>query len=160
MTVFSDTNGNPVPYDGQAPITWRLTVYALVEWDGKVLMMRPRDIERWELPGGEVQPEETLLEGLRREVFEETGYTFTPTQAIPIHFTEQFFFERDLGQYRHAVIAIFAGTVEADRAPDWSHAEPGEVRQVAWVSPAILTPSNTHPNQWPALTKSGWVTSN
>ena len=40
---------------------------------GRVLLIRRRDNQRWEPPGGVVEPGETVLDGLRREVSEETG---------------------------------------------------------------------------------------
>ena len=48
-------------------------VLALIERDGMLLMEKRSDCGRWGLVGGGIEAEESLEEGLRREVFEETG---------------------------------------------------------------------------------------
>lgn len=54
-------------------------VGAVIEDNGRVLLLRrPADDFRggtWELPSGKVDPGETLLDALHREVTEETGLT-------------------------------------------------------------------------------------
>lgn len=46
---------------------------AIVRDDGHVLAIRRRDNGRWEPPGGILELNETIEEGLKREVREETG---------------------------------------------------------------------------------------
>lgn len=46
---------------------------AIVREDGRVLAIRRRDNGHWELPGGILELDETIEEGLTREVHEETG---------------------------------------------------------------------------------------
>jgi ADP-ribose pyrophosphatase YjhB (NUDIX family) len=48
---------------------------AVVREDGKVLAIRRRDNGRWEPPGGVLEAREIVDDGLRREVYEETGLT-------------------------------------------------------------------------------------
>jgi ADP-ribose pyrophosphatase YjhB (NUDIX family) len=48
-------------------------VLALIERDGTLLMEKRSDCGRWGFPGGGIEVEESLEEGLRREVLEETG---------------------------------------------------------------------------------------
>lgn len=38
-----------------------------------MLLLKRRDVGVWSLPGGILEPNESLLEALKREVFEETG---------------------------------------------------------------------------------------
>lgn len=45
----------------------------LVDDAGRALLVRRRDNGHWEPPGGVLEPDETIVDGLRREVAEETG---------------------------------------------------------------------------------------
>jgi 8-oxo-dGTP diphosphatase len=45
----------------------------VVRDNGRVLAVRRRDNQRWEPPGGVLELAETFDQGVRREVFEETG---------------------------------------------------------------------------------------
>lgn len=47
---------------------------ALIERDGMLLLERRSDCGRWGFVGGAIEVGESLEEGLRREVFEETGF--------------------------------------------------------------------------------------
>jgi 8-oxo-dGTP diphosphatase len=42
---------------------------------GQLLLIRRRDSGAWQIPGGQLRLGETIIEGLRREVLEETGYS-------------------------------------------------------------------------------------
>lgn len=56
-----------------------LGAFAVIERHGRILMVQNRrriggaDVDTWDLPGGQVEPGELLLETLRRELREETG---------------------------------------------------------------------------------------
>lgn len=47
----------------------------VVHGDGRVLAVRRRDNQHWEPPGGVLELAETFDQGVRREIFEETGIT-------------------------------------------------------------------------------------
>jgi ADP-ribose pyrophosphatase YjhB (NUDIX family) len=51
----------------------QLGVVAIIEHQGSVLFDRRADAEYWGLIGGHLEDDESLVEGLRREVYEETG---------------------------------------------------------------------------------------
>ncbi|MFZ1892114.1 MAG: NUDIX hydrolase [Formosimonas sp.] len=67
------------------------TVAALIERDGKFLMVREhtRHGIRLNQPAGHWEADETLLDAVRREVLEESGYEFTPTALLGIYVSDK-----------------------------------------------------------------------
>ena len=63
------------------------TASALVVKDGRVLLGR-RSVEpllgRWDVPGGYLEPWEDPLDGVKRELLEETGLIIEPTDVLAI----------------------------------------------------------------------------
>src|SRR4051794_10328589 len=51
---------------------------AVIREDGRVLAVRRRDNGHWEPPGGVLEPSEPMMDGLAREVLEETGLIIEP----------------------------------------------------------------------------------
>lgn len=81
--AFIDAKGNVIPYDG-SPVTWRISIYVVVVRNNEVLFAEPGYLGGLlELPGGEVEVGETLLEGATRECWEETAYHFIPDSSGP-----------------------------------------------------------------------------
>jgi ADP-ribose pyrophosphatase YjhB (NUDIX family) len=66
-------------------------VVALIEKNGKYLLVRRYDPDsphwhhRWQMPGGKINPGETPLEALHREVFEETSLFVYSPSLLGIH---------------------------------------------------------------------------
>ncbi len=61
----------------------------LLVWQGKLLMERRRDCERWGLPGGGVRRGETLRQCAARELYEETGIRVSPAELLPLKFYDE-----------------------------------------------------------------------
>ena len=62
-----------------APPRHSVSVSAVIPDDhGRVLLIRRRDNQHWEPPGGVLELAETIHDGLRREVREETGLDIEP----------------------------------------------------------------------------------
>jgi 8-oxo-dGTP diphosphatase len=57
------------------------TVGAIIEKDGRILLTK-RNVEpykgRWVVPGGHIEPNETAINAVRREIKEETGLSIKP----------------------------------------------------------------------------------
>ncbi|MDP8975661.1 MAG: NUDIX domain-containing protein [Actinomycetota bacterium] len=94
---------------------------AVVRDDGRVLAIQRRDNAHWEPPGGVLELDETIEDGLRREVREETGL------EVQV--------ERLTGVYKNmelGVVALVFRCRHADGAP----APTREAAEVAWLDPS------------------------
>jgi ADP-ribose pyrophosphatase YjhB (NUDIX family) len=68
----------------RAPL--RLTVGCVLrDAEGRVLLMRRSDNGLWGLPGGGVEPGESVAEAVAREVYEETGLTIRPRRLVGVY---------------------------------------------------------------------------
>jgi ADP-ribose pyrophosphatase YjhB (NUDIX family) len=92
-------------------------VAAVIQIGSDVLLVHqqgPTDPEpAWALPGGRVEPGESLIEALTREVAEETGFTLDAARSTLLYVCEVF----DPHDAMHAVTFVFRATVMSDRAP-------------------------------------------
>ena len=60
-------------------------VAAVIFDDGRVLLQRRDDTGRWGLPGGAVEPGESVRSAVIREVLEETGLEVEPIRLIGVY---------------------------------------------------------------------------
>ena len=65
-------------YDPNGTVGRRPSVRGIILRDGKIAMMHSRKYDYYKLPGGGIEPGETLEETLIREVREESGLTVKP----------------------------------------------------------------------------------
>lgn len=89
-----------------------LCVGAVVRVGDDILLIRrgtPPGLGQWSLPGGRVEPGESVREAVVREVSEETGLTVVCDQLIG-------WVER-IDDHHHFVIMDFAATVLGDATP-------------------------------------------
>lgn len=149
--LYVDHVGNTVAYDGQQPLIWRVSAYAMAIRDDAILMVEPVWAARWDLPGGgvELDTQETLVDGAIRECWEETGYRFTPT-AAPQFVAELFFLLRQPDQFCHSLLFAVRGTVADQPDPTWSP-DSDEIRSVRWLPLASLSKASVHKPHWDAL---------
>ncbi|AAM30616.1 NUDIX hydrolase [Methanosarcina mazei] len=104
-----------------------ISVYALIRNEkGEFLLLRRSENSRtnagkWDLPGGKVNPDESLKEGVAREVWEETGITMVPGDiAGQVNF--------ELTEKKVIAIVFDGGYVVADVKLSYEHIE------YSWVS--------------------------
>lgn len=114
-------------------LRFRPAAYGIaLDGEGRVLLGRSVFHGRWELPGGAVEPWETLTEGLAREYQEETG--LQPAVDEPVGFDEAFiaFFRYPF----HSLRFFYRVTVDPTQplVP-----QAAEVQELQWLPVESLT---------------------
>ena len=99
----------------------------------QLLLVRRADNKQWCLPGGFMQPGETIAEGCEREVWEETGLTVRAQRLIGIYSNPDILATYDDGKKFHVVVA--ACEVEIVRG-ELSTSE--ETTQVGFFAPGAI----------------------
>lgn len=62
-----------------------LTARAIIEKDGKFLLVQLKDQDYWCLPGGRLEKDEPIVDALERELFEELGVKLEIGKLLFIH---------------------------------------------------------------------------
>ena len=95
----------------------------IVDDQDRVLLIRRRDNQRWEPPGGVLELDEDIITGLRREALEETGLHVEPIALTGVY----------KNMKRGVVTLVFRCRATAgqltlnDEVSDFQWATPGEV---------------------------------
>ena len=97
---------------------------AIVDDAGRVLATRRRDNGRWEPPGGVLELDEAIEDGLVREVLEETGLLIRPVQLS--------------GVYKNMVRGIVALVFRCEVVEQEATVS-DEVDEVRWLGPAEIS---------------------
>jgi len=138
--------------DSKSDFKLRVSVLGLILDAGDVLLIHqtsPPEPDLWDLPGGGLEPWESLMEGLAREVREETGLTDFQVEDF-LTIVEKFF-PKASGKTSHLINLIYRCSVP-DRSAVLSSTEPevGE-RGIQWLPIAALTAETCTTRTWKAL---------
>lgn len=91
----------------------RVAVDGVVEHDGQILLIEYNDARlghHWGLPGGGVEPDETIHQALAREVLEETGAHVSVGRLLlvnefdPVHYSTLYSDEHELRLLFHCTL--------------------------------------------------------
>jgi 8-oxo-dGTP pyrophosphatase MutT (NUDIX family) len=110
---------------------FRIGVFAIVEREGHYLLAHRSDIDWWNLPGGGLEYDETLEEGLAREVREEVGCTIEIERLVGVY---------SKPRKREVVMTFLCHLTHESAEPGTSD----EVSKVAWFLPSEF-PANLLP---------------
>ncbi|MBX4191192.1 MAG: NUDIX domain-containing protein [Candidatus Doudnabacteria bacterium] len=114
-------------------------VGAIIEKDGKFLLIKEAnagvDTGKWNQPAGWIEVGENPVEGVIREVKEETGYDFVPTGILGIYSL----YKKD--RSRHGMKIIFLGKIgetQSELAEDSSETKWFTPQEIYAMEPDVL----------------------
>lgn len=107
----------------------RISAYGLLIRKGEILLIKPTAINRWELPGGGIEKDETLEECLKREFLEETGFKIEKFKKLPWRETKKFYAD-DIDEYFKAILNFFI--VESVRPCNKKKILKNEIKETKW----------------------------
>lgn len=153
MNIYYDNLRQAIEKPSDVPVVWRPCVYGILSNEkGEWFMVEPSWAKQWDLPGGGVDLEEGIRDGLVREFYEETGYRVRVV-GEPLYLGESKFFHQKWG-FCHSIILIFTvELVDVDRNEQVVNTfEDGfEIRQGQWIDPRSLKEEDVHPIYWPFI---------
>jgi 8-oxo-dGTP diphosphatase len=127
----------------QANLRARVSAGAAIFRGDQILLLHRSSLASnpgaWDLPGGHVEPGETLAQGARREVREETGYEI---KIGPLFHAELFGTISKRGKIRPTVGVYFHCAAPARKPP---HLDDEEHTEYAWVRVSELEDYPTAP---------------
>ncbi|MDP3245247.1 MAG: NUDIX domain-containing protein [bacterium] len=91
-------------------------VGGILERDGKILLVREAqekgpDAGKWNHPAGWIEVGENPIEAVKREVLEESGFTFAPKYILGIYSLVRKDIEKETGFVHHPIKIIFVGDI-------------------------------------------------
>lgn len=113
------------------PPRFRIGVFAVIERDGRYLLAHRSEIDWWNLIGGGLEYEETVEQGLSREVREEVGAEVEIIRLVGVY---------SKPRKREIVLTFLCRLAEHSPEPTTSP----EATEVGWFAPSAL-PENFLP---------------
>jgi ADP-ribose pyrophosphatase YjhB (NUDIX family) len=110
-------------------------VGAILERDGQILLVRESNLThpdhgKWNQPARWLDIGESPLDAVRREVLEESGFTFTPQHLLGVYSLVRGNLTKQFGATPHAIKLIFIGDIS-----DTQIALHDDVSETKWFSP-------------------------
>ncbi|MBM7776057.1 ADP-ribose pyrophosphatase YjhB (NUDIX family) [Actinokineospora baliensis] len=127
---------------GTAPLILTGANVVVVDESGRVLLIERADTHDWGLPGGLLDPGESLEDCGRREVFEETGVKVEELDLLGVFSGPEFYYKCPNGDEIHNVTAAYVARVPDGVAVSADLDEAFSARFFALddLPPAILPP--------------------
>jgi ADP-ribose pyrophosphatase YjhB (NUDIX family) len=140
-------------------IQFRVSVVGLFIDNHEVLLLHqttPPEPDCWDLPGGGLEPGETLFAALKREIQEETGIEeFNVDKLLTV--VEGFFPQPD-DQLMHTLNIIYQCSLDSKPLTLVSNDPEIGPKGIQWLDISELTPENCSNRAWKALQTVNLVT--
>jgi len=140
-------------------IQFRVSVVGLFIDNHEVLLLHqttPPEPDCWDLPGGGLEPGETLFAALKREIQEETGIEeFNVDKLLTV--VEGFFPQPD-DQLMHTLNIVYQCSLDSKPLTLVSNDSEIGIKGIQWLDISELTPENCSNRAWKALQTVNLVT--
>lgn len=135
--VLDTMQGEPVSVPVER-LVFRPSAYGILIQEGSVLVVKTRSADKFFFPGGGVEVDEVMTEGLQREFMEEVGIVVEVGDLF--HFEENFFYYQPTdGAWHGLLFFYFCSTREAvDEGRQTPDPHEKEVASIHWVRIAEL----------------------
>jgi 8-oxo-dGTP pyrophosphatase MutT (NUDIX family) len=128
--IFKDRKGNEkIKPDGRE-VTKRVAAYGIAIEESKILFVKPAWKQELDLPGGGIERKETVIEGLKREFYEETGMDIEILNKEPVGVKTQLFYADDIDKYFDSRQYFFLVSIKR-RDALWKP-DAKEIRELIW----------------------------
>jgi 8-oxo-dGTP pyrophosphatase MutT (NUDIX family) len=129
--------------DAPAANSLRPTAFAAVrDPAGRLLLARRADTRNWELPGGKVEPGESVVDAAVREVAEETGVRISVTGLSGVYTDPGHVMVYPTGEVRQQFALCLHGVPVSGRPRPDGH----EMIDAAWHDTGLLGRLPVHPS--------------
>ncbi|WP_187355245.1 NUDIX hydrolase [Paenibacillus tengchongensis] len=122
-------------------------VYGIAVHGGKLLVIRKGRgayTGRWDLPGGRLEANESLADGLVREFMEETGYKITVQNSLGAYDFFVRYQEKNFTYMHHLAALYTVNLIEQQPSTVGTFAEQDSLG-AEWVDAAALNPDTASP---------------
>jgi len=141
---FTDSSGKTIALPADKDIAWRISGYAVVKNNLGQFLMVQSGSGLWHFPGGGIEVQEEISQGVARECLEETGYKMAVSPQV-LHTNEQYFYHSREQEFYHSIQLFFEAHL-LDDEPDTSFVTGHDAeRQSKWLNPSTLKPAELHP---------------
>lgn len=123
-------------------------VAAVLDDEGRVLLIKKTDNGLWALPGGGHEPGETIADTVVREVKEETGYDVEVTRVVGLYTNPRHVMAYDDGEVRQQFSICFGASLTGGSATPSP-----ESREVEWIAPDRIRSLPMHPSMRERITQ-------
>lgn len=155
MKIFYDANRKEIVLPENKEVSWRVSGYAIARWDEEMLVVKSFRGNLFELPGGNIDVNESIEEGLKRNCLEETGYSIKLVSDSPFYIGEEKLYHHSSKEFNHTLVLVYrAELLSKNQKVD--KINPGkfkEIEKVKWIPVSYLGEKDYHYIFRPAINK-------
>ncbi|MBS3061754.1 MAG: NUDIX hydrolase [Candidatus Diapherotrites archaeon] len=128
--LYTDQLGHEHPIPDYLTPKKRVSCYAAIISNNKLLLVRQQWDHKLVFPGGKIDDEETVKDALFREVREEAGHELASFSTIPFYVKNNHFFELDHKDYFESTMQYYFGQIT--HAKNATPKDVNEIESIEW----------------------------